>query len=127
MKKFAMFVLAVMFFSACQESLEERAAREAQTYTEKNCPVQLSEYLVMDSMTFDALTHTFCYDYRFMGLLDTTAHDSASMYQELHASVKNTTALKVYKDAGYNFRYVYRSQKQPEKILFEATFGKEDY
>ena len=127
MRKIVLFFVAVLMLSACQQTLEERAAREAQVYTDKNCPAQLGEYLVMDSMTFDVQTHTFCYDYRFMGLMDTTAHDTEEMYRQLHDALKNTTTLKVYKDAGYNFRYVYRSQKHPDTIIFEATFGKEDY
>ena len=127
MRKFAFLLLALVLVSACQETLEERAAREARAYTEKNCPAQLSDYIVIDSMTFDAQTRTFCYDYRFMGLMDTTAHDSAAMYDELRANMKNATALKVYKDAGYRFRYVYRSQKNPEVILFQAEFGEGDY
>ena len=39
-------------FAACQESLDERAAREAKMYTKKNCPAKISETVVMDSMTF---------------------------------------------------------------------------
>lgn len=38
--------------------------------------------------------------------------------------LKNATAMKPYKDAGYNFRYIYYSTKDKGRKLFEAYLGK---
>ena len=42
-------------------------------------------------------------------------------------TIKNTTKLKLYQEAGYNFRYVYFSEKKKGTQLFEATFRESDY
>jgi hypothetical protein len=128
MKK--LFVLAIMALTlaACQESLEERAAREAQMYTKKNCPAKISETVIMDSMTFEAQTHTIHYYYTLTGIAD---NDSTLNPDEaranLLAALKNTTALSVYKKEKYSFAYTYHSEKSPETVLYETTFVDGDY
>ena len=47
----------------------------------------------------------------------------AMMLKEL----KNNANMKDYKDAGYNFSYVYYSTKNKGTRLFEATFREKDY
>ena len=114
--------------AACQESLEERAAREAQMYTRKNCPAKISETVIMDSMTFEAQTHTIHYYYTLTGIAD---NDSTLNPDEaranLLAALKNTTALSVYKKERYSFAYTYHSAKSPETVLYETTFVDGDY
>ena len=41
--------------------------------------------------------------------------------------LKNNANMKDYKDAGYNFSYVYYSTKNKGTRLFEATFREKDY
>jgi hypothetical protein len=128
MKKISIFVLLLMSISACQESLEEMAIREAKTYTKKNCPQIMNQTQRMDSLTFNPISHTFGYHYLISGTMDTTAafHEEYSR-KLLIENVKNATALKSYKDAGYNFEYVYHSQKQPGVILFSTVIRQDDY
>lgn len=127
-KAFLMPLLATLLFCGCQQSMEERAANEARTYTQKNCPLQLSEQIVMDSMTFDAASHTFGYHYRMTGSLDNdSAIDKPFMRQQLGDALRNLTSLQAYKDEGYSFRYVYRSASHPDHILLEELFTREDY
>jgi ADP-ribose pyrophosphatase YjhB (NUDIX family) len=118
----------IALLSACQETLEERCAREAITYTKKNCPLQIDAYTVMDSMMFDASSHTIVYAYTLNGQLDDTTFINKQMPKErLLKEVKNSTHLKLYKEAGYNFRYSYFSAKKKGTKLFEATFRENDY
>ena len=127
MKKI-LFLLAVVFMTSCQETLEERGAREARDYTEKHCPAPVANMVRMDSMTFDKATHTFGYYYTLSGVLDdTTAIHQNNPSKPLLQQVKNSTNLKIYKEAGYNFRYVYRSTKQKGIILFDETYTPKDY
>ena len=49
------------------------------------------------------------------------------MRDVLLKELKNSTSLKAYKEAGYNFRYVYRSTRDKGTKLFEATFSEKDY
>lgn len=121
-------LLSMLILAACQESLESRCYREAKQYTEKHCPLPVEKDVVMDSMTFDRATHTISYVYTLSGLLD----DSATIRRQdprqlLLQQLKNTPNLKLYKDAGYNFRYVYYSAQHPSSKLFDTTFHQEDY
>ena len=113
--------------AGCQETLEERAARESRDYTEKHCPAPVAFQVTMDSMTFDQTSHTFAYYYSLNGTLDdSTFIEQSNPRDMLLQQVKNSTNLKIYKEAGYNFRYVYNSTKNKAK-LFDVTFKQKDY
>jgi ADP-ribose pyrophosphatase YjhB (NUDIX family) len=128
MKKTITLLTVALLLAACQESLEDRCAREAQEYTKKNCPVRVVEHVLMDSMTFDRTTHTIGYAYTLEDLLDdSVALSKAHPRELLLKELKNTPNLKLYKEAGYNFRYIYYSNSKKGTKLFEATFLEKDY
>lgn len=128
MKKTVLLLMSIVLLTACQESLEDRCAREAKEFTEKNCPRAVAQDIVLDSMTFEKSTHTISYMYTLNGALDDTARiDSVHFREMLLLEVKNSTNLKLYKDAGYSFRYTYHSEKDSGTKLFEATFRENDY
>ncbi len=128
MKKFCVIALLAMMFAACQESLEDRCAREAQEYTKKNCPAKLDNNTTLDSMVFERATHTLHYYYRLTGMADRD-----SILQEIDAvsllksELKNTTSLRVYKENKYRFAYTFHSEKDPQKVLLEVVFTDKDY
>ena len=127
MKKLLIIASVFMLFS-CHENLEDRAARETKEFTEKNCPRAVDKEIVLDSMTFEKATHTISYLYTLQGTLDDPQRiDSVQFRELLLLEVKNTTNLKLYKDAGYSFRYAYYSEKENGTKLFEATFRESDY
>ena len=115
-------------FSACQETLEDRCVREAKEYSVKHCPVAVAENIVIDSLTFDKASHTLHYYYSLSGKLDDAdvikKNDAKKLLLD---QLKNTTSMKVYKDAGFLFAYTYYSAKEPTNILFETVFTKKDY
>ena len=128
MKKVFLFACLALIFAACQESLEDRCAREAKEYTARNCPAKMEENVILDSLTFEKGTHTLHYYYRLTGIADKEGLlDSLQATKVLKDGLKNTTAMKTYKDNGYNFAYTYHSEKDPKKVLFEVTFTKNDY
>jgi len=128
MKKIILPILVVMCFVSCQESLEDRCAREAKNYTEKKCPAPVGENTTIDSLVFDKQTHTMCYYYTLSGLADDKdVIDKANPHNALLQEVRNTTSTKAYKDAGYSFKYTYFSQKNRGVVLFEALFTAKDY
>ncbi|MBR1484648.1 MAG: hypothetical protein IJ612_03015 [Prevotella sp.] len=121
-------VAALLLTASCQESLEDRAEKEASTYTRKNCPVTLSDNIVLDSMTFDRATHTFGYHYTLTGEMDNeSAINAEAMKAKLLEGLKNLTSARIYKEEGYSFRYVYRSEADPTKVRLEALFTEADY
>jgi len=120
--------MSIVLLTACQESLEDRCAREAKEFTEKNCPRAVDKEIVLDSMAFEKATHTISYLYTLMGTLDDPQRIDSKHFRELLLmEVKNSTNLKLYKDAGYSFRYAYYSEKNYGTKLFEATFRESDY
>lgn len=128
MKKIWLFVVFVGLFTACQESLEDRCAREAQEFTKKNCPVKLDNTTTIDSMTFERATHTIHYYYRLTGVADNENTlqkiDAVGM---LKSELKNATSLRVYKENKYRFAYTFHSEKDPKKVLVDVIFTDKDY
>ncbi len=128
MKKVVLLLASVFIFAACQESLEERATRVLKEYSEKNCPMQLDPSIIMDSCAFEVDSHTLHYYYSLLGAMDNDSTlPTVQMREALLGALKNETSTRTYKEAGYNFKYTYHSQKQPGKVLFEALMTKKDY
>lgn len=120
--------VGMLSFTACQESLEERCARECKEYTKKKCPVLIAKDIYLDSLTFNTSNQMLSYYYTVEGVLD----DAEFLKQRdfrgmLLKELKRSTGDKLYKDAGYSFRYVYFSSKHKGTQLVEATFHKTDY
>ena len=129
--KTALFIIISAMIDSCgHENVDDRAAREAKEYTEKNCPTPPLNFTRTDSMTFDRGTRTLTY---FMSLVDKADNadainsNRAKLRKELLNGIINATNLKVYKDGGLSFRYVFRSGSTPSKTLFDVKFTKKEY
>ncbi len=128
MKKIVYTLLAACLLTACQESFEDRCAREAKEFTQKKCPAQINHNTVIDSMTFDKQTLTVSYYYTLSGNADNAmAIQQTNPREMLLKEVKNSTALSGAREHGYNIRYVYRSQANKGMVLFETTYTDKDY
>ena len=126
-KLFCLAMMAALMCISCQESLEDKCAKEAAEFTSKKCPSKIDENTEIDSMTFDKSTHTLAYWYKLTGKADNPIiFERVNLRKSLVEQIKNSTSLQAYKDAGYKFRYVYRSQKE-NKIYFDATVTKKEY
>ena len=128
MKKYWIIAALTLLFTACQESLEDRCAREAQEYTRKNCPAKMDNNTILDSMTFERSSHTLHYYYKLTGFADQDSiAKKIAAVNVLKKELKNTTGLKLYKDNHYRFAYTFRSEKDPDKILIDVVFTDKDY
>lgn len=122
------FISLLFSLVSCQESLEDRCAREAKEYTRKNCPVTFDKDMVLDSMTFDKPTTTLNYYYTVGGNLDDEeALKKVNARKILLDQLRNTTSIKNYKEAGYSFKYIYWSKSQKGTKVAEYTFTKKEY
>lgn len=128
MKK--IFLLALVFTQAlcsCHENLEERAMRECQEETRKNCPRVMSPEMVMDSLAFDKASRTMQCFATVSGSLDTLDMDRKKWLEEnLLEGIINETSNKGYKDAGFNFQYTFYSKKTA-RVLYSFTYSQKDY
>ena len=123
-----LLMAAALLATACQESLEERCERESKSYTKKHCPLRIDEFTVMDSMSFHRASHTVCYAYTLYGNADDAAAVSKSdAHRLLLHQVRNSAQLKLYKEAGYSFRYIYFSAKDKGRKLLDTTISEKDY
>lgn len=84
----------------------------------------------MDSMTYEPQTRTIHYYYSIYNEGDNKANVEANkklLQQILLNGIKTDTASKLYKEAGFNFRFTYRSGKNPKTILLDETYKKGQY
>jgi hypothetical protein len=129
MKKILVFTATILMLAACQESLEQRAQRTLKEYSDKNCPQQITETIILDSCAFETDTQTLHYYYTFMGPMDndSIATKGEAMRSLLLESVKNDPTTRIYKEAGYSFKYTYFSQKHRNLLRFETIITAKDY
>ena len=128
MKKVILFALATLILGACQESLEDKCARECVEFTKRKCPSAIAQDMIVDSMTFDRASHTVQYYYKLTGASDRPdAYPKDQAKDLLKNALKNTTQVMSYKEAGYNFRYIYYSEKNPQTIFLDILLTEKDY
>lgn len=127
MKTTIILAAVAVCLASCQESLEDRAAREAEEYTKKNCPVQMGPTLTTDSVAFDKQTKTLHYYMTLSGRADTTAINAAEVKKEMVSTLKGVPSMRPYQEAGYNFAYTFNSSKHKGQVIYEVTITKKDY
>ena len=129
MRKLFIFLAVITLLWACQESLEDRAARESKEYTQRMCPTPVYNSSRTDSVTFDKQTKTYTYHCLLYDRLDDTAtinRVKQQLHEELRKGILEDTHTKAYKEAGFSFRYVCRSAKDPKIVLYDDTFKAAD-
>lgn len=132
MKNILLLATALLLLTSCQESLEERAAREAREVTESKCPMPIGDNMYLDSIVFDIPTLTQTQYFRFTGNSDndSTVENIVSnndLKGTLVKELKNTPSYKALMNKGISFRYIYGSTAEPEKTYIDITVTKEDY
>lgn len=145
-----LFILsgAALLLSAASckhESLDDRCAREAREYTQKQCPQESVKGITLDSMAFHLTgtgdkgsDRTFAYYYTFSDPQDSllrkmmaeypdTARQRMDQFRgELLNALSTNVSMKMYKDKGFNFEYTYFS-KRTKGILLHFKFTRADY
>lgn len=113
-------LLTVSTLFACQESMEDRAVRDAYEYTRKYCPTPVINCTRTDSVTFSRKTHVYTYYISFVDKLDDRVlieQRQADIEQMLRASLRENTGMKQYLEAGFKFVYVCRSAKDGSVLI----------
>ena len=130
MKKIYFLLLCALAMTSCQESLQDRAEREAKEYTKKYCPmVKEEQVLTLDSLTFEKSTSTFIYYYTVIGASadqDNINKNKDKIRNNLIMTLHDDTSQKTYKDAGFSYRHIMISQIDGS-VLFDTTLKKENY
>ena len=129
MKKKLILIFALALFTACQEKMEERAARDAQKITEKNCPMPLGDdgNVILERVEFDIPTLTWK-EYLLLDFPEEGRKlDNTEIKDGLVTELKNTPSYKPYVENGFNFQYVYCRMSNPKDTLINITLTTKDY
>lgn len=127
--------IIILFVAACtltachRTTLEDQAENMAKDYTERYCPTPVQNMQRTDSIAFNRQTHTLAFYYTLTDRADDPENIklvNGKITKALLKELKENTSYKAYKEAGYNFRYVFRSQKNGN-TLYEKTFSKKNY
>ena len=132
MKNILFFAAALLLLTSCQESLEEKAAREAREVTESKCPMPIGDNMYLDSIVFDIPTLTQTQYFRFTGNSDNDSTvekiiKNNDLKSTLVQELKNTPSYKALINKGITFRYIYGSTADTKKTYIDITVTKEDY
>lgn len=126
-RAYTLSLVSILLLGSCQESMEDRCAREVKEYNDKRCPARINEYTDIDSVVFDRSTLTTHYYYTIKGEADNPeAIKRINPRTSLLEGLRNSTSTLAYKEAGYNFAYTYHSHSTG-KILFDIVFTSNDY
>ena len=126
MKKLLFFLLTMLLFCACQESIEDRAERDAREATTKRCPLRMSKDIVLERIDFDKATRTW--QQTHLWDIDTTIVLSEEAIKEvLLTELLNAPSYKAYRDAGFNFKYIYCRMTNPKDTVINMTLTSKDY
>lgn len=123
-------LLALMLCQSCHKDLRQRAAEEARQYTEKYCPTPVDNYVRTDSTVFDLQTDEYIYYCTLTGPID--SHEfvdfhRAELVEGLRQAIRQSIPLQRYKQSGFTFRYVCRSEAAPDTILMDERIHQKDY
>lgn len=123
MKRFICLFVVIVFLSmtfSCQESLEDRAERQAKEYTHKYCPTPARNFIRTDSLVFDRNRKVYLYYISFTDKLDDqdiVDQNEDKLRNLLQQSVRESASLKTFVEAGYRFDYVCHSDSDPDLVL----------
>lgn len=128
MRKTLASLAVLALLSSCQESVLERAAREAREMTETKCPMPVGDNMMLDSVVFDIPSLTQSQYFRVMGALDDEAvFADADTKALLLGELRNTPSYRALMERDVAFRYIYRSSQSEGKVLLDLTLTPEDY
>lgn len=119
----------LLSLSACQESMEKRAARDAREVTEKKCPMPLGNdgKIVLERIDFDIPTHTWCQHYLLNAMPEEGPLDQTEARRLLLEELKNSPSYQPYMDNGFIFQYIYCRMAEPHDTLLNLKLGPDDY
>lgn len=122
---YLLYIFFAFFCFSCQESLEDRAFKEAKEFTQKNCPTPAKNYTIIDSITFNKTTKTYTYYYSFCDLFDNNElvkENKEVIHKYLKKNLDTNPNIKIYKEAGFKFTYIVHSFKNKKVILYQDSF-----
>lgn len=126
----SIFVVLLLVTGCKRKSFEDQLSETAKEFTQKQCPREVDECTVIDSMTFCKDSLTVHYYYTVRGKLDEPKALSESVLEDFRENMliklRGDIALKKEKEYGVTFAYHYQSKRTGKPVL-DMIFTKDDY
>lgn len=119
-KSLILLATSVVVLSSCQESLADKAEREAKEFTRKYCPTPVQNYTRTDSVVFSKTREVYTYYITFVDKMDDKVlinEHKGEIQKLLTDAIRESTTMKTYIEAGYHFEYVCHSEKNPKEVI----------
>lgn len=122
-------LLTLVICSCHHDTLEDRAEKETREFTQRYCPTPADSNSLQrtDSLTFTRADKTIHYYFTLVGKADNEEVVKKIMPQlknAIRTNLQNDTKNRAYKEAGFKFNYVYRSESTGKILLEETISGK---
>lgn len=125
-RNMCLYLIVASIVTSCTESIEDKAVREAKEYTEKYCPTPIINGSSTDSTVYEQSTKTYIYYITLSGSADKPeiiAKNRKLLHDTQKQALNNNPGIKKYKEAGINFRFIYRSASHKDSVLIDETFN----
>lgn len=124
-------LISALLFNACRkEKMAERFQREADLFTEQNCPQVLDKYTTLDSVKYHKADSVYGYYYSVRGELDTSSVYTADLVNTFTETklqeVRGSIDLRELKEQGLKVRYQYKSASKG-LVYIDMIFGPREY
>lgn len=117
----------LLFFVSCQENFDNRLKREAQAYTQNNCPQEVEQGLWLDSLTYDIASRTYTSFYTANATNEQVLRkQNPLLHNLLLQRLVNNTDYKDVKAQGVTFGYVYRSETT-KNVFYQTEIESTEY
>lgn len=126
-KNYSIFLLVLLLTVSCQENFDQRLKREAQSYTQNNCPQEVEAGLWLDSLSYDIPSCTYTSHYTASATNEQLLREQTPLLHHLLLQrLIDNTDYKDVKAQGVVFGYVYRS-KTTKAVFYKTSIEPSEY
>lgn len=126
-KPFLIFITSLLLFSSCQESFDKRLLRETKEFTKSQCPMQVEEGCILDSLSYNTNQRVYTWWYQLSDVgVATFIENRHLLHKILVDRLSNDVELKSLKDNKVTFQYIYRSSSSG-KTIYQTTITQAEY
>lgn len=126
-KNYSIFLLVLLMTVSCQENFNQRLKREAQSYTQNNCPQEVEAGLWLDSLSYDIPSRTYTSHYTANATNEQLLREQTPLLHHLLLQrLIDNTDYKDVKAQGVVFGYVYRS-KTTKTVFYKTNIEPSEY
>lgn len=126
-KNYSIFLLVLLLTVSCQENFDQRLKREAQSYTQDNCPQEVEAGLWLDSLSYDIPARTYTSHYTASATNEQLLREQTPLLHHLLLQrLIDNTDYKDVKAQGVVFGYVYCS-KTTKAVFYKTSVEPSEY